>query len=153
LAQTPVAAGAQAGNAEELPLRLSKGELLTLVIHTAEDCPVCKAWRESPSGLPVAKQLAERWPLLHVVFIERKQLNGSESEDLYPSELQFMYAARRDRYQLSPPVPLFEIVRGKDLLARQAGLQAWSEGIVPAVQQLEGRRESSGARPSSAVVR
>ena len=108
VAQVPVAAGAQAG-VEQLPTRLGRDEQLTLVIHSAEDCPVCKAWRESPSGLAVATRLAQRSPLLHVVFIERKKLNGSESESLYASQLQYMYAARQERYQLSPPVPLFEI--------------------------------------------
>jgi hypothetical protein len=141
VAQTPPSGRAAAGGAEQLPAKLGRHERLTLVIHTAEDCPVCKAWREAPSGLPVAQQLAHRWPLLQVVFIERQKLNGSESESLYPTEYQFMYAARRERYQLSPPVPLFEIVRGQQLLARQAGLQAWSESIVPAVRLLEGNRE------------
>jgi hypothetical protein len=136
-AQTP-AAGAGA---------LSRDEQVTLVVHTAENCPVCKVWRESASGLSVAKQLPQRWPHLKVVYVERKSLHGSESESLYPPELQYLFEARRERYQLSPPVPLFEIVRNRQVVARQAGLQGWTDGIVPALEQLASGR--SGLAPSS----
>ncbi|MBK7530846.1 hypothetical protein [Piscinibacter sp.] len=122
---------------------LSRDEQVTLVVHTAENCPVCRVWRESPSGLAVAQQLPQRWPHLNVVYVERKSLHGSESELLYPAELQYLYQARRERYQLSPPVPLFEIVRNRQVVARQAGLQGWTDGIVPALQQLEAGRPAS----------
>jgi hypothetical protein len=96
-------------------------EPVTLVVHSAKDCPVCKVWRESPSGLETARQIAKDWPELKLVFVERPSLNGSEAESLYPSDLQHLYQARRERYQLSPAVPLFELVRqGKSYRAARA---------------------------------
>jgi hypothetical protein len=121
---------AQAQNAAE-------GELATLVVHTAKDCPVCKVWRESPSGLETARQMAKNWPALKLVVVERTSLNGSETESLYPPELQTLYQARRERYQLSPAVPLFELVRQGKVISRRAGLQAWSEGTVAEIQALQ----------------
>ena len=130
------AGGAPMANASQVSDVPSDREL-TLVIHTAENCPICKVWRESASGLQVAKQLPQRWPNLQVVLVERKSLYGSESESLYPAQLQHLYQARKERYQLSPPVPLFEIVRGAQVVARQGGLQGWAEGILPALERLE----------------
>jgi hypothetical protein len=130
------------------PGALGHDEQVTLVVHTAQNCPVCKVWRESSSGFAVAKHLPQRWPRLKVVYVERKSLHGSEPESLYPTELQYLYQARRERYQLSPPVPLFEIVRNRQVVARQAGLQGWTDGIVPALEQLEAGRP--GSPPSSA---
>ena len=112
-------------------------EPVTLVVHTAKDCPVCKVWRESPSGLEAARQMAKDWPALKLVVVERTSLSGSETESLYPSELQSLYQARRERYQLSPAVPLFELVRQGKVISRHAGLQGWSEGTVAEVRALQ----------------
>jgi tRNA A37 threonylcarbamoyladenosine synthetase subunit TsaC/SUA5/YrdC len=115
-------------------------EPVTLVVHTAKDCPVCKVWRESPSGLETALRIAKEWPALKLVVIVRTSLNGSETESLYPSDLQSLYQARRERYQLSPAVPLFELVRQGKVISRRAGLPGWSVGTVAEVQAL---RESA----------
>ena len=119
---------------------------VTLVVHTAANCPICKAWRESSSGLAVAQHLPQESPPVRVVFIERRSLHGSESEALYPTDLLYLFKARQERYQLSPPVPLFELVRGEQVISRHAGLIGWSSGTVPEVRQLQGK-----LAPSSAV--
>jgi hypothetical protein len=124
---------------------LGQDEPLTLVIHTAADCPICKVWRESASGLAVAERLPQTWPHLQVVFIERKSLNGSEVESLYPKSLSYLYEARKERYQLSPAVPLFEIVLRDTVIFRRSGLPGWSEGALPTLKSLEEGREA--ARP------
>lgn len=120
-------------------------ESVTLIVHSAADCPICKAWRESSTGLPLALQLPDDWPQLNVVLVERASLRGSETESLYPAALQPLYEARRDRYQLSPPVPLFELLRNGQLVSRHAGLHGWSEGTLPELRQL---RAGSGANPA-----
>jgi hypothetical protein len=122
------------------PRALAPDEPITVVIHSAEDCPICKAWRGSSSGLPVAQRLPKDWPHLQVVIVERKSLYGSEAESLYPVELQYLYQARRERYQLSPPVPMFEIVRQGQVISRHVGLQGWTDGTLPEVEQLEAGR-------------
>lgn len=124
-----------------------------VVVHTAENCPICKLWRVSPQGLPVARQLPGKWPWVKVVIIERKSLHGSETEALYPPELQFLYQARRDRYQLSPPVPLFEIVRNQQVVARHGGMEGWTDGILPALETLQASRAGAGAQPQPVVTR
>ena len=116
---------------------------VTLVVHTAVDCPICKVWRESSSGLAVAQQLPKESPPVKVVFIERASLHGSESEALYPAHLLPIFKARQERYQLSPPVPLFELVRGERVLSRHAGIRGWSEGTLPEVRQIQGKPASS----------
>ena len=118
---------------------------VTLVVHTAADCPVCKAWRESSAGLSVAQQLPNGAPPIKVVFIERSSLHGSESESLYPPELSSLYKSRQEKYQLSPPVPLFELVRAGQVISRHAGLRGWSEGTLPEVRQLQGKQAPSAA--------
>ena len=112
-------------------------EQVALVVHTATDCPVCKVWRDSPSGLEAARQMAKNWPDLKLVVVERTSLNGSETESLYPPDLQHLYQARRERYQLSPAVPLFEIVRQGKVISRRAGLPGWSEGTAKEVRALQ----------------
>lgn len=113
------------------------GDPITLVIHSAADCPVCKAWRESRNGLPLALKLQQESPQIKVVIIERASLHGSESEALYPPELQSLFKARQARYQLSPPVPLFELVRKDQLISRHAGLDGWSRGTLPEIRRLQ----------------
>jgi hypothetical protein len=152
-AQPTVATDRQTASAKHAPTVLGADEQVTLVIHTAENCPICKVWRESDTGLPVAKQLPERWPHLQVVLIERKSLYGSETDSLYPAQLGYLYEARKERYQLSPPVPLFEIVRDKQVIARQAGLPGWSEGILPDLERLEASRASTASSSPSTVAR
>ncbi len=120
-------------------------EEVTLVVHTAADCPICKAWRESSSGLAVAQQLPRESPPVHVVFIERARLQGSETEALYPAQLLPLFRARQEKYQLSPPVPLFELVRGERVISRHAGLRGWSEGTLPEVRQIQGKPAPSTA--------
>lgn len=122
---------------------LGPDEPITLVIHMAEDCPVCKVWRESSSGFAVAKQLPQTWPHVQVVFIERKSLNGIETESLYPKPLRPLYEARKERYQLSPAVPLFEIVLRDTVIFRRSGLPSWSEGVLPTLKRLEEGREAT----------
>lgn len=112
-------------------------EPVTLVVHTAKDCPVCKVWRESPSGLETARRMARDWQALKLVVIERTSLSGSETESLYPSDLQHLFQARRERYQLSPAVPLFELVRQGKVISRRAGLQGWSEGTANEIRALQ----------------
>lgn len=135
----------------QTPAALRHDERVTVVVHTAGNCPICKLWRVSPEGLPVARQLPQRWPQVQVVIVERPSLHGSETESLYPPELQHLYQARRDRYQLSPPVPMFEIVRGREIVTRYNGMQGWTDGILPALASLEAGRERPGA--PNAVVR
>jgi len=112
---------------------------VTLVVHTAVDCPICKVWRESSSGLAVAQQLPRESPPVKVVFIERASLHGSESEALYPAQLLPLFRARQEKYQLSPPVPLFELVSGERIISRHAGLRGWSEGTLPEVRRIQGK--------------
>jgi len=139
LSVEPSAAAEQAPQNGQLLLK--RDDPVYLVAHSAIDCPVCKTWRASASGLPLAKKLAETWPNVHFVLIERRYLNGSEDESLYPPELHSLYQDRRDRYQLSPPTPLFEIVIHNKVVLRQSGLQAWNEQVVPSVEELEQHRE------------
>jgi hypothetical protein len=129
-------------------LVLGPDDPVYVVAHAAVDCPICKAWRASDSGLPLAKKFADTWPHVHFVLIDRPSVNGSEHESLYPSELRYLYRDRRERYQLSPPTPLFEIVVHDRVVLRLAGLHAWTEQVVPAVRDLERVREP----PSSAEV-
>jgi hypothetical protein len=119
--------------------------VVTLVVHSAADCPVCKAWRESSSGLAVAQRFPQESPPVKVVFIERASLHGSESEALYPARLLPLFKTRQERYQLSPPVPLFELVRGEQVISRHAGLRGWLEGTLPEVRQIQGKPARSAA--------
>ena len=143
-AESASATTPHAASAAPVPQRLATDESVIVVVHTAEDCPICKAWRESPAGLATAQQLPRDWPLLKIVFIERERLYGSESESLYPSELQYLFQSRRERYQLSPPVPMFEIVQGGKVLSRHAGLQGWTDGTLIEIRLLETNLGSSG---------
>jgi hypothetical protein len=130
---------------------LRRDDPVYLVVHTAVDCPVCKVWRESSTGLPVARKLSDTWPHVHFVLIDRRSLYGSEDEALYPPELHDLYQGRRERYQLSPATPLFEVVVRNQVILRLGGLQAWNENVVPAIQELERTREtasSSDIQPS-----
>lgn len=129
----------------QAPAALRHDERVTVVVHTAGNCPICKLWRVSPEGLPMARQLPQRWPQVQVVIVERPSLHGSETGSLYPPELQHLYQARHDRYQLSPPVPMFEIVRGREIVTRYSGMQGWTDGILPALALLEAGRERPGA--------
>ena len=140
---TPSATTSASASTMPAAQRLALDESITVVVHTAEDCPVCKVWRESPAGQATAEQLPRDWPRLKVVFIERKHLNGSESESLYPADLQYLYEARRERYQLSPPVPMFEIVRRSKVISRHAGMQGWTDGTLSEIRLLETNRSSS----------
>ncbi|MDR3371304.1 hypothetical protein [Rhodoferax sp.] len=124
---------------------LGRDDPVYVVAHSAVDCPICKVWRKSSSGLPLGMKLSQTWPHVHFVLIDRASLRGSEDESLYPPELHFLYQERRDRYQLSPPTPLFEIVMHNRVVLRLAGLQAWNEQVIPSVQKLEGMRESASA--------
>jgi hypothetical protein len=142
----PSPGGAAASAADVAPLAQaadSTGHAVTLVIHTAKDCPVCAAWRASASGLPAVLQLAQSWPRLHLAFVEREHLYGGESESLYPAGLTALYQERRDRYQLSPPVPLFEIVLDDRIVSRRAGMSGWTDGTLVELRGLQ----SSTASP------
>ena len=130
---------------------LESDEPLFLVVHTAEDCPFCKIWRESDSGLAVAKQLPQTWPLLQVVIVERKSIHANESESLYPRSLQFLYEARRERYQLAPATPMFEIVRRGQVIYRRSGLPGWTDGILPTLKELEASRVAASASSQAPV--
>jgi hypothetical protein len=118
---------------------------VTLVVHTAADCPICKAWRESSSGLAVAQRLPKESPPVRVVLVERPSLHGSESAALYPADLQFLFKARQEKYQLSPAAPLFELVRGEQIISRHAGLRGWTEGTLPEVRHIQGQPASSSS--------
>ncbi len=118
---------------------------VTLVVHTAVDCPICKAWRDSSTGRPVAQQLAKESPPINLVIIERPSLHGSESESLYPPELASLFKARQEKYQLSPPTPTFELVHGGRVISRHAGLRGWSEGTLPEVRRLQSKPAPSAA--------
>ncbi len=138
----PAAAGAAPVGADGA---LRDEDQVTLVVHTAVDCPICKAWRESSTGFPVAQQLSKESPPIKLVVIERPSLHGSESESLYPPELLSLFKGRQEKYQLSPPTPLFELVRGGQVISRHAGLRGWSEGTLPELRQLQGKPAPSSA--------
>lgn len=140
LTASPSIAAEQAPRNEQLLLK--RNDPLYVVAHSAVDCPVCKTWRASSSGLPLAKKMSETWPNVRIILIERASLNGSEDESLYPPELRSLYQDRKGRYQLSPATPLFEIVIRDKVVLRLAGLQAWNEQVVPSVQTLESNRET-----------
>lgn len=138
--------------AQKEQMVLGRDDPVYVVAHAAVDCPICKVWRASSSGLPLGMKLSETYPHVHFVLIDRHSLRGSEDESLYPEELHFLYQERRDRYQLSPPTPLFEIVMHNRVILRLAGLQAWNEQVIPSLQKLEGLRESAStaeAHPST----
>ena len=137
----------------QAPAALRHDERLTVVVHTAANCPICKLWSVSPEGLPVARQLPQRWPRVQVVYIERPSLHGSETGSLYPPDLQHLFQARQERYQLSPPVPFFEIVRGREIVTRYSGMQGWTDGILPALASLEATRAAAGSAPLPATAR
>ena len=146
--QRVAAAGPLSQNGQEV---LGPDEPIYLVAHTAADCPICKVWRASSTGLPAARQLSDTWPHVHFVLIDRRSLYGSEDESLYPPELHYLFQGRKERYQLSPPTPLFEVVVRDQVVLRLGGLQAWNENVVPAIQELERTRETasaSGRQPS-----
>jgi hypothetical protein len=144
-AQAPMAADRAAGGtvAGAAPAQPRYDDQVTLVIHTAVNCPICKVWRESATGWPLASQLGKDWPQFQAVFIERPSLHGSESEALYPQALRHLFRARQESYQLSPATPMFEIVRNKQVVARQAGLQGWSDAILPSLRQLQASQKDS----------
>jgi hypothetical protein len=139
----PTAAAEQAPQNEKLLLK--PDDLVYVVAHSAVDCPVCKVWRASSSGLPLAMKLSETWPKVRFVLIERRYLAGSEDESLYPPELHSLYQDRRNRYQMSPPTPLFEIVIRDNVVLRLSGLQAWNEQVIPSVQYLERYRQTASS--------
>ena len=129
---------------------LESDEPLIVVVHSAKDCPFCKIWRESDSGLAIAKKLMQKWPLLQVVIVERKSIHASETESLYPRSMRFLYEARRERYQLAPATPMFEIVRREQVIYRKSGLPGWTDGIVPTLGALEASRAAvSATSPAS----
>lgn len=139
-----VATGATPVVANSAPLAEDE---VTLVVHTAVDCPVCKAWRESSSGFPLLRQLRQGTPPIKWVIVERPSLQGSESEALYPPELAPLFKARQEKYQLSPPTPLFELVRAGKVVSRHAGLRGWAEGTLPEIRQIQGNLAPSSASP------
>lgn len=154
-AQTPPAADrAAAGTAAGSATANSRSDdQVILVIHTAVNCPICRVWRETADGWPLASQLGQGWPQFQAVVIERPSLHGSESEALYPEPLRHLYRARQASYQLSPPTPLFEIVRNKQVVARQSGLQGWSDAILPSLRQLQASHTGSTPPPTPSAVR
>ena len=154
-AQTPQAAEpATVGtSAESAPAKPRHGDQVTLVIHTAANCPICRVWRESADGWQLASQLGQGWPQFQAVVIERPSLHGSESEALYPEALRHLYRARQESYQLSPPTPLFEIVRNKQVVARQSGLQGWSDGILPSLRRLQASQTGAAPPPPQGAAR
>lgn len=132
--------------AEQAPLSehllLKRNDPLYVVAHSAVDCPACKMWEASSTGLPLAKKLSATWPNVRFVLIERQSLNGSEDETLYPPELRSLYLDRKARFQLSPATPLFELVIRDRVVLRLSGVAAWNEQVVPSVQKLESNRET-----------
>lgn len=154
-AQAPIAADrATASNgAASAPAKPSLDDQVTLVIHSAANCPICKVWRDSADGWPLASQLGRDWPQFQAVVIERPSLRGSESEALYPEALRHLYRVRQENYQLSPPTPLFEIVRNKRVVARQSGLQGWSDVILPSLRQLQASQTGSAPPPPQGAAR
>ena len=132
--------------AEQAPLGehllLKRNDPLYVVAHSAVDCPACKMWEASSTGLPLAKKLSETWPNVRFVLIERESLNSSEEESLYPPELRSLYLDRKGRYQLSPATPLFELVIRDRVVLRLSGVQAWNEQVLPSIQKLEQNRET-----------
>ena len=132
-------ADASAGQNE---LALKHAEPIYVVAHTAVDCPICKVWGESSAGLPAAKRWSETWPNVRLVLLERHSLYSSEDESLYPPELKALYQERRERYQLSPATRLFEIVVRDRVILRMAGLQGWTDHVLPALGELERTRQT-----------
>src|SRR6476646_1684566 len=59
---------------------LSRQDPIYRAAHTAADCPICKVWRSSSTGLSVARKLSDTWPHVHLVLIDRRTLYGSEDE-------------------------------------------------------------------------
>jgi hypothetical protein len=149
-AQTPPttnrAAASPGTGAESVPAKARHEDQVTLVIHTAANCPICRVWRESTTGWPLVSQLRQEWPQLQVAVIERPSIHGSESEALYPESLRHLFRARQESYQLSPATPLFEIVRNKQVVARQSGLNGWSDAVLPALRQLQASQTGSTGR-------
>lgn len=133
----PVVAAEQTQDDPRMPRR---DDPIYVVAHSAVDCPACATWRNAADGLPATKQWAKTWPKVRVVVIERASLSGSEDASLYPPELRFLYDDRKARYQLAPPTPTFEVVVRDRVLMRQAGVQAWTGQIIPAISILERNR-------------
>jgi hypothetical protein len=110
---------------------LGRDEPIYLVAHTAADCPICKVWRASSTGLPAARQLSDTWPHVHFVLIDRRSLYGSEDESLYPPELHYLFQGRKERYQLSPPTPLFEVVVRNQVVLRLEACKLGTRMLFP----------------------
>jgi hypothetical protein len=120
---------------------LGRDDAIYLVVHTAVDCPVCKVWRASESGLGLARHLGQKWPMVHLVLVDRHSLYANETESLYPANLRFLYERRRDNYALAPATPTFELIVADQVVFRRAGLQAWQADVLPALEQLENSRK------------
>lgn len=124
---------------------LGPNEPVYLVVHSAVDCPVCKLWRESSTGLAAVEKLSKTRPYLRLVIIERKSIFGSEVESLYPQELRYLFEDRRDRYQLSTSTPLFEIVVRDKVILRMPGLKNWTDNVLPALDKIDQMRDDTKA--------
>lgn len=134
----PVAAAEQ--TTQDDPRIPHRDDPIYVIAHSAVDCPACATWRKAADGLPATQQWAKTWPKVRLVVIERASLNGSEDASLYPPELRFLFDDRKARYQLAPPTPTFEVVVRDRMLMRQAGVQAWTEQVIPAIRILEQNR-------------
>ena len=107
-------------------------------------------------------QLLATLGLLFIVLLRRHRifyrpdfslLRGLFSEALYPKSMRFLYEARRDRYQLAPGVPMFEIVRRERVTYRRSGLPGWTDGILPTLKALEASRVAASASVQAPVQR
>ena len=164
VASTPAAAqvsGSQADRLDALSnalywqLRIGKAkpaadDTLYVLIHSSKDCGYCVRWKQSPAGLANAKRMVDAFPKVRVFMVERDFLDDAERIAQYPPELRFEYERRFGANDLSPGVPLFEIILKKDVVFRGAGLDQWVNKVLPAVVNIEKRREGVAAPPPTA---
>jgi len=151
-AKTPPAVDWRARIAAATP---APGETLYVVVHSALDCQYCREWKSSKKGAALATLIANGRPDVRVVVIERDSLRGHEESGAYPPELRFEYERRLRRHQLAPTVPAFEIFLRGSLVYRTSGLSMWNSNVIPAVLEIEQRRDDGQkaappARPASA---
>ena len=131
--------------------RPAADDTLYVLIHSSKDCGYCVRWKQSPAGLANAKRMVDAFPKVRVFMVERDFLDDPERIAQYPPELRFEYERRFGANDLSPGVPLFEVILQKQVVFRGAGIDQWVNKVLPAVVNIEKRREGAAPPPPPAA--
>lgn len=116
---------------------------LTVVYVGAEDCGPCRAWRrgERPSFVE-----SREFSALRYREVIAPQLRDLLAEEQWPADL----AGLRARVRQRPGAPQWFIMRGKEMVAWEAGASTWRTTLWPAIRAHAGR--SCKARRQTAGI-